>query len=434
MILNLFLKNRSLFVILLLGFMSGLPFLLTLSTLTYWLAESGINNTVIGLFMLVSLPYSFKFLWAPLIDYCQIPYLAKRLGQRCSWMVVIQTGLMISLIGLAHCSPHKSIVLMAISALCVSFFSASQDIIVDAYRIEMISKEHRGPAAALETVGFRFGMLASGAGALYLASLFDWHTAYMIMAGVVGVSLVLTLHFLNWDKEQSHQKVQAIFPKQDHFFGLLRTFIVTPFRQFQHKDRLLHIILFIICFKMADTILNAMSAPFLCHVGFSKVEFANVSKLFGITLMVVGGLLGGLMIHRMGVYQSAVMCAVLQSLSCLMFTIQSLVGYDCHVLMITVGVESLCSGMTSAIFIAFLSEFCCQPHTATHFTMLYCLGSLSRAVTSAISGLMVDYLGWSTLFLSASVIVFPTIFFLTKLSQKIDPITEQIPLLTKVKR
>lgn len=412
---------RPLLIILVLGFISGLPFLLTLSTLSYWLAEAGINNTTIGLFMLVSLPYSFKFLWAPLIDHFPLPRLSKLLGQRRSWLILMQLGLILSLSQLAVSNPTQGILHTAIAAFFVSLFSASQDIIIDAYRIEMIAVHQRGAAAALETVGFRFGMLASGAGALYLASLYDWHAAYMAMTAVVSLSIIFTFFLKEPSQDPRQKKVILLDLKKSAEKGsrlsTLKTYIVLPLRQFAHRDKLLHIILFIFCFKLADTVLNSMSAPFLCDVGFSKIEFANVSKLFGITLMVVGGLLGGVMIHRMGIYQSAVMCAVLQSLSCLMFTIQALVGYDCNVLMITVGVESLCSGMTSAIFIAFLSEFCCQPHTATHFTMLYSLGSLSRAVTSAGSGWMADSLGWSTLFLLSAMIVFPTLYFLTKLSQ-----------------
>lgn len=412
---------QPLLIILVLGFISGLPFLLTLSTLSYWLAEAGINNTTIGLFMLVTLPYSFKFLWAPLIDHFPLPGLSKILGQRRSWMMLMQVGLIISLSQLAISNPTQGILSTAIAAFFVSFFSASQDIIIDAYRIEMISAPQRGHAAALETIGFRFGMLASGAGALYLASLYDWRTAYTVMSIAVCFSLIFTL-FLKEPNQDPHQRKIILldlkkYTENESKLSTIKTYILLPLRQFAHKDKLLHVILFIFCFKLADTVLNAMSAPFLCDIGFSKIEFANVSKLFGITLMVVGGLLGGVMIHRMGIYQSAIMCAVLQSLSCLMFTIQALVGYDCNVLMITVGVESLCSGMTSAIFIAFLSEFCCQPHTATHFTMLYSLGSLSRAVTSAGSGWLADTLGWSILFLLSAMVVFPTLFFLTKLSQ-----------------
>jgi PAT family beta-lactamase induction signal transducer AmpG len=415
-----------------LGFVSGLPFLLTLSTLSYWLAEVGIDNTTIGLFMLVSLPYSFKFLWAPLIDHIPIPLMTRFLGQRRSWLMAMQGGLLISLYFLGLSNPAINIGYTALSAFFVSFFSASQDITIDAYRIETISPQYRGSAAALETIGFRFGMLASGAGALYLAALFDWKAAYMLMTTAVGGSLILILflkepprHCDEHTEEIREEEGGVVSPLDTSWRGhghpskirSLKSKILLPLYEFAHRDKILLIVLFIFCFKLADTVMNAMSAPFLCDIGFSKIEFANVSKLFGITLMVIGGLLGGVIIHRMGIYQSAILCAVLQTLSCLMFTIQAIVGYDPTILMITVGVESLCSGMTSTIFIAFLSEFCSKPHTATHFSTLYSLGSLSRAITSAGSGWLADSLGWSTLFFLASMTLFPTLFFLTRLSE-----------------
>lgn len=409
-----------LITILILGFVSGLPFLLTLSTLSYWLAEVGVNNTTIGLFMLVTLPYSFKFLWAPLLDHVKIPFLSKYLGKRKSWILLMQVGLVLSLLAMSFSNPHQDITHTALAALCVSFFSASQDIIIDAYRIEMVQSHEKGVAAALETIGFRFGMLASGAGALYLATMYDWKTSYFIMAMAVGACIFVT--FMIREPKMKLSLVEPLhFSIKKEGQTLWKTFqerfyiYVSPFREFAHRDKLLYILLFIFCFKLADTVLNAMSAPFLCDLGFSKLEFAAVSKIFGISLMVMGGLIGGLMIHKMGIYQSAIMCTVLQSLSCLMFTIQAIIGYDCSVLMITVGVESFCSGLTSAIFIVFLSEFCCQPHTATHFTMLYSLGSLSRAITSAGAGWLADHLGWQFLFLFTSLIVFPTLLCLTKL-------------------
>jgi len=357
-------NKRLLTTILVLGFVSGLPFLLTLSTLSYWLAEVGVTNTTIGLFMLVSLPYSFKFLWAPLLDHVQIPILSSYLGIRKSWILLMQGGLVLSLVAMSYTNPHKDITYTALAALCVSFFSASQDIIIDAYRIEMVQSREKGAAAALETIGFRFGMLASGAGALYLATIFDWKTAYFIMAIAVGACILITLTIKEptlklsvvgkspFSSEKNDHSNSITIRERFHVYA-------SPFKEFAYRDKLLYIILFIFCFKLADTVLNAMSAPFLCDIGFSKLEFAAVSKIFGISLMVMGGLIGGVMIHKMGIYQSAIMCTVLQSLSCLMFTIQAIIGYDCSVLMITVGVESFCSGLTSAIFIVFLSEFCC---------------------------------------------------------------------------
>lgn len=396
-----------------LGFVSGLPFLLTLSTLSYWMAEVGISNTSIGLFMGVSLPYSVKFIWAPLTDHVSIPFLTRQFGKRRSWLLASQICLTFSLVSMGYCDPNKNLLILGCIATLVSFFSATQDIVIDAYRIETICQKNCGTAAAFETIGFRFGMLVSGAGALYLAHIAGWQTAYHVMAVLCLFSVILTLvipepddqSVAKLDFQKSHQKL----------YQRLSTYFLIPLRQFKAHNNLWKILAFIFFFKLTDTVLNSMSAPFLCDIGFSKVEFANVSKVFGISMMVVGGLLGGLMIRRLGMYQSAVMCAALQAVSTLMFTIQAIVGYQTTILMITVGSESLCSGMTSTIFIALLSGFCLQPHTASHFTLLYSFGSLSRVITSAFAGWLADQISWPLLFCGCFAALVPTIIILNQI-------------------
>lgn len=414
--------NGQLWIIFLLGFSSGLPFLLTLSTLSFWLTESGIDKTTIGLFMLISLPYSFKFFWAPVLDRVQIPFFSAKLGQRRSWALLAQAGLILSIIALGYCNPSKSIVATAFCAFFVAIFSATQDIVYDAYRIEVMSNRDVGMAAALESVGFRFGMLISGAGALYLATLYDWQTAYHLMALAMLIG-VITVLFM---PETTHAKVVMLNATQlsRPLLQRLQAFILQPWRQFTHKQTFLSFIIFIFCFKFADAVLNSMSAPFLCDLGFSKVEFANISKVFGITLMVVGGLLGGLMIKRMGALNAVILSALLQGMSCLMFAIQAIVGYDYHVVMITVGAESLCSGLTSTVFIAYISGFCCQPHTATHFTLLYSIGSFARVVASAAAGWLADHCGWSLLFLLSAFVVVPTISFVLHIEKSCNNLKE----------
>ncbi len=405
--------DKRILRIFVLGFVSGLPFLLTLSTLSYWLAEEGISKTAIGLFMIVSLPYSFKFIWAPLTDHVQIPLLSNRLGKRRAWLLISQILLTLSIFIMGFCHPGQNLFFLGIVATCVSFFSATQDIVIDAYRIETISEKNCGTAAAFETIGFRFGMLVSGAGALYLAHLVDWKTAYHAMAILTATSILLTLSI---PEPTTKNLIQIDFNKSyKKLSERLMAYLLVPIKQFKAHNKLTTLLLFIFFFKLTDTVLNSMSAPFLCDIGFSKIEFANVSKVFGISLMVIGGLLGGLMIQRLGMYQSAVMCAALQAMSTLMFAIQALVGYDTSILIITVGSESLCSGMTSTIFIALLSGFCIQPHTASHFTLLYSFGSLSRVATSAAAGWLADNISWTLLFLGCFIALAPTIILLNQI-------------------
>ncbi|MBM3468602.1 MAG: AmpG family muropeptide MFS transporter [Alphaproteobacteria bacterium] len=406
----------QLLIIFLLGIISGLPFLLTLSTLSFWMAESGVSKTTIGLFMLVSLPYSLKFLWAPFIDHFTLPYITSHFGRRRSWALISQTGLFISLVLLAHCDPSQTIALTALSSFFVAFFAATQDIIIDVYRIEILKADAHGAGAALEAIGFRFGMLASGAGALYLAHTLSWRTAYLIMAA--GILVGMIVFCLIAEPPQSRIVfLQPALHKTKKIRHWLNTLFIMPWIKLPAKRELGYLLLFIFCFKMGDTVLNAMCAPFLCDLGFSKIEFANVTKVFGITLMVVGGLIGGLMIHRLGILQSTIMCVGLQCISCLMFVIQSLVGYHLSVLVITVGVESLCSGMVSAIFIAYISNFCRQPYTASHFTLLYSFGSFCRVIISVFAGWLADHIEWTALFLSTGILTLPAIYILIRLAQ-----------------
>lgn len=406
----------QLLLILILGMISGLPFLLTLSTLSFWMAESGVSKTTIGLFMLVSLPYSLKFLWAPFTDHFSIPILTKLVGKRRSWALLSQLGLLMSLIALAHCDPAQTIIMTALSAFFVSFFSATQDIVIDAYRIEILKKENNGAGAALEAIGFRFGMLASGAGALYLAHTFTWRIAYLTMA----LGTIFGMLVFSYIAEPVHKNLSLLANKYKDAISVrqwLHTLFVVPWMQLPKKKELIYLLAFIFCFKMGDTVLNSMGAPFLYDLGFSKIEFANVTKIFGITLMVFGGLVGGIMVQQLGILQSTVMCVVLQSISSLMFVIQSMVGYHLSILMITVGVESFCSGMVSAIFIAYISHFCRQPYTASHFTLLYSFGSLCRVIISALAGWSADYLGWTALFLLTGAFILPAIYILIRLVQ-----------------
>ncbi|MBI1954673.1 MAG: MFS transporter [Proteobacteria bacterium] len=398
-------RDIKLLAIFLLGFASGLPFLLTLSTLSFWLSEEGVSKSIIGFFMFVSLPYSIKFLWAPLLDYVKIPFVTNWLGQRRGWAILIQSLLIISLIALAQSNPSQNVFFTALMAFCVAFLAATQDILIDAYRIETLNPHQNGIGAAMESVGFRFGMLTSGAGALYLAALYDWKTAYEIMAMLVLIAMPIILYL----PEPEHPK-SYVPPVNDWF--------IEPWRHFSYKKQLKTILLVIFCIKTADTVLSSMSAPFLCDLGVSKVEYAHISKVYGISLMVIGGLLGGLFITHLGMIQSVVFSLVLQIISCLLFVIQALVGYNLIILILTIGVESFASGLTATCFIAYISNFCQKPYTATHFTLLYSFGSLCRVIISALAGTLADYLPWAWVFASTILSVIPGLIFVFRLNYK----------------
>ena len=393
--------NRHIFHFFLLGVASGIPFLLTLSTLSFRLTECKISASMIGLFTLVTVPYSLKFLWAPFLDrVAQYHFKCRHSGLKI-WGVGAQVGLIVSTLVLGALDPMQSLWAVAIAAFMLSFFAASQDIVIDVLRVELLASKQIGAGAAIESIGFRCGMLIGGAGALYLASLYDWCWAYWIM----GIVQLLSIPAL-WLIPVTVVHSPPVLLKS--FFQTLKT----SFASLYKETPFVYLIFFILFFKVADTVLNAMSAPFLYDLSFNKIEYANITKSFGILLMVVGGLVAGYLIHQLGCIFVVGASLFLQTASCFLFIIKSRVGHDLLILTITVGVESFASGMAAAAFIALISFYCKTPFSAGHFTFLYAIGSLSRVIVSLLAGVLADLVGWECLFLLTALTTIPAFWFL----------------------
>ena len=393
--------NRYIFHFFLLGVSSGIPFLLILSTLSFRLTECKISPSMIGLFTLVTLPYCVKFLWAPFLDrFANNFFKCRYLGYKI-WGVIAQVGLIVSTLLLGSFDPMQQLGAVAITAFALSFFAASQDIVIDVLRVELLASKQIGAGAAIESIGFRCGMLIGGAGALYLASLYDWCIAYWIMAGIQILGIP-ALWFVPV-KTFSTAFIPIVSFAQTLKVSFQSLYKETPFK---------YLILFILFFKVADTVLNAMSAPFLYDLSFNKIEYANITKSFGISLMVVGGLVAGYLIHQLGCLFVVGTSLFLQAVSCLLFIIQSWVGHDLSILVITIGVESFASGMASTAFIAMITTYCKSPFSAGHFTFLYAVGSLSRVIVSLIAGITADWVGWSWLFFLTGLTTVPAFWFL----------------------
>jgi len=406
-------RDRRILSIFLFGFSSGLPFLLTLSTLTLWLKESGLNNKTIGLFVIATIPYTFKFLWGPMIDRMRIPVLFSILGQRRSWALVSQAALIVTLLGLGYSNPKEYIVQTALWAFGVAFFSAIQDIAVESYRIEIIDDAQKGFAATSTYLGYRMGMMASGAGALYLAAIFSWQITYVVMAALVSIGMLTTI-FSPSPLEYAVNSKQSL--KKGSLYTQFREWIKStygiPFNDLVATLDWRIVIAFIFLYKIGDTTLSVMNTPFLVELGFSKLEIANVAKFFGISAMIIGGLMGGVFLNHFGILSSLILCATLQIMTSLMFVVQTFAGCDLNVLIITIGFENLSCGLGAASFIAYLSSLCRTPHTATHFALLSSFGSLARIVLSALSGFLADLLPWSLFFSLTAVASLPCLLLL----------------------
>ncbi len=388
-----------------LSFSSGLPFLLILATLSVWLAEVGMSKTVIGLFALTTLPYSFKFIWAPFVDQKEIPILGKMLGQRRSWLLLAQLLLILSLLGLALTDPSRNLLLTAIFALLVGTCSATQDVVVEAYRVEALyGSNNDGLGASASVLGYRLGMLVAGAGALYLAAFLNsWTITYILMALCVSVGIITTLLCNESQKIIGQKSGENKFNKNNfkqQTISLLK------------KSNLQIIVPFILCFKLADTVLNTMSMPFLIEIGFSKLEIAHVAKTFGITAMIIGGIFAGAFLVKRTLWQLLLICCLMQLCAGMLFVMQALLGRDLPLLLCTMGIENLACGMSQVALIAYLSKLCHLRNTATHYALLSSFASFVRVNFSILGGWLADQMPWHTFYTIVSLSCIPSIVIL----------------------
>ncbi|MBL6954988.1 MAG: AmpG family muropeptide MFS transporter [Alphaproteobacteria bacterium] len=407
--------DRRVIAILFLGFSSGMPLLLTFSTLSIWLAEEGISKTAIGLFALVGMPYSLKFIWAPLIDRLRLPLLTRWLGRRRGWAILTQLALMVGIVGLGNNDPANGAWAMAAWALFVTFASASQDVVIDAYRVEILEERQYGAGAAMIVAGYRLGMLASGAGALYLAEVVSWFWVYGAMAGLMAVGILTIL--LNPEPGGNGTDSIDAGGRADPV-KWLRDAVVEPFAEFLRRGGWLPILLFVVFYKFGDSLAGIMANPFYVEIGFSKAEIASVSKLFGLGATLAGGFLGGLFVVRWGIMRSLLWCGLLQMVSNLMFAVQAMVGHDLSMLAVTIAVENVAGGMGTAAFVAYLSSLCNVAYTATQYALFSSFMALARTALSAPGGAVAESTSWVSFFLITTVAALPGLALLWWLTHR----------------
>ncbi|HEY3911343.1 MAG TPA: MFS transporter [Stellaceae bacterium] len=388
------------------GFSSGLPLALTFATLSFRLAEEGVSRTAIGLFALVGVPYSVKFLWSPLIDRMPIPLFTPRLGRRRGWALAIQPALALAILALGLADPRTAPGLTALAALAVAFLSASQDIVIDAYRIELLRPEEQGAGAAATQWGYRFGMLAASAGALYAASFAGWRFAYGLMAALMGVGMVTV-----WlTPEPGGVQPPGALPGRsaaERVAAWLERAVIGPFSDMLARPGMLAVLAFVILYKFGDALAGTMSNPLYVSLGFTKVEVADIGKIYGFAASLGGLALGGVVVLRLGVMRALMVCGVLQMLSNLMYALQAWAGHSVPVLALTIGVENLTGGMGSAAFVAYLSGLCNIAFTATQYALLSSLAAVGRTTLSAAGGALADMLGWSPFFILSTAACLP---------------------------
>ncbi|HEY1506182.1 MAG TPA: AmpG family muropeptide MFS transporter [Stellaceae bacterium] len=388
-------RDPRIIAIMLMGFASGLPLALTGATLAIWLKESAITLTAIGLFAPVGISYNLKFLWAPAMDRVRLPYLTERFGRRRGWALLIQFLLALAILAMSLSDPATNLTRVAICAIIVAFLSASQDIVIDAYRVELLDKDEQGAGAAATQIGYRIGMLASGAGALYLAQYFSWSTAYGVMAALVLLSMIVIV------ATREPQRPPLL---RGRWFT---TSVVAPFADFAKRRYWLLILVFVVLYKFGDALAGVMSGPFYIELGFEKSEIASITKVFGVIASIVGVSLGGIAVYRWGLMRALLICGALQMVSNLMYIVQLWAGHDIGTLAVTIAAENITGSMASAAFVAYLSSLCSPAFTATQYALLSALAATARTLLASSGGFFADHLGWGSFFVLATACCLP---------------------------
>jgi MFS transporter, PAT family, beta-lactamase induction signal transducer AmpG len=413
--------DRRVLLILPLGFASGLPLLLTYSTLSAWLATVGVRRAAIGAFALVTTPYALKFLWSPLIDRLPPPL---PLGRRRGWAITIELALIAATLALGARDPKHHLMPMAVLALLVAFLSASQDIVIDAYRIEILSLELQGPGAGMIQTGYRVGMLVSGAGALVIASRFGWFAAYATMAALVFVGMLVFI----FGPEPSDGAAAGISePGRSGSRNWFTTAVAGPFADFMRRPIWPVILLFILGYKLGEGMAAVMSTPLYISLGFSLDEIAAVSKLLGFFGVVTGALLGGLVTARLGIVRSLLLCGVLQSAGNLFYVLQALKGHHVAYLALCVTAENVTGAMAGTALVAYLSSLCSPAFTATQYALLSALASLGRTIIGSTGGVLAEMLGWAPFFALTSLVTLPALLLLFWIARRYEEKSDQAP-------
>jgi PAT family beta-lactamase induction signal transducer AmpG len=416
--------QRRVLVVMFLGFSSGLPLALSGSTLLIWMREVGVNLGTIGLFALVGTPYTIKFLWAPLVDALDVPLLSRVLGRRRGWLLLSQILLIGTIVFLGACDPSVSPLLVAIGALLVATASATQDIVVDAFRIESLDESEQAAGMASYVAAYRVGMLASTAGALFLVSGLQnlglgyhaaWTAGYALMAALVLIGMATTLFAAEPEKSSAADAAHA----RENTLQRVAEAAVGAFSEFLTRDMAFVVLAFVVLFKFTDALSGAMTGPFVIDLGFSRNEYAAIIKGVGLAATLIGGFAGGFLARAYSLPMSLLIGGVLQGVANLAFSWQAVVGHDVAWLTVAIIAENFTSAVGTVVFVAYLSALCRNPlHTATQYALLTALAAVGRTYLSSGAGFIAAAVGWVWFFVICALAGSPALILLAWLQKR----------------
>ena len=421
--LAVYLQPRVL-IVLLLGFSSGLPLALSGSTLRFWLRESHIDLETIGLFALVGTPYTIKFLWAPLVDALEVPFLSKMLGRRRGWLILSQFLLIVAILLLGFCNPALTSWYIPFgAALLVATASATQDIVVDAYRIESLPKDEQAAGMASYVAAYRISTLVSTAGALYLIDVFEksgmarggaWKLGYAAMAALVVIGIVTVIFAA--EPEQSRIAMEG---HAGHPLKRVMATTKTALLDFMTLDAVAAVFIFVVLFKFTDAFSGIMTEAFIVDIGFSKTDYAAIVKGVGLAATLIGGFAGGFVARRYSLVTSLWIGGVLQAVANLSFSWLALVGVNQWALALAITAENFTSAIGTVIFVAYLSALCRNPlHTATQYALLTALAAVGRTYLSSGAGYVAKATGWPMFFVICMLVAIPSLMLLAWLQRR----------------
>ena len=398
--------EKKILISLIMGFVSGVPLLLTITLLQAWLTDEGISKSTIGLFALVGLPYSLKFLWAPFFD----RYVISKLGRRRGWLIISQVLLILSIIGLGLTNPALNPFNVAVLALLVTFFSASQDIVIDAFRRESLHDNEQTLGASAYVLGYRVGALAAGAGGLILADMMSYQYVYSIMAVIMIIGVITTL---------LAEEPEAV-GEPSSFINAVKNPFIEFFQRFKDKNNTnlmvpILILIFILLYKVGDTMAHSLSTNFYLDIGFTKTEIGTVVKIFGLIATLIGAFLGGVISLKIGLFRSLIMFGLFQAIATLGFAVLAIMGNSILALMVVISLENLAAGMGYTAYLAFIANMTNKEFTATQFALMTAIMSLPRTIFSGSSGFLVELFDWELYFVFCSLIAIPALIILSRL-------------------
>lgn len=416
-----------------LGFSAGLPLLLILGTLSFWLREAGIDRSTIGYFSWIGLAYGFKWLWSPLVDRLSLPLLTRLLGRRRAWILLSQITITIALIGMANTNPVDNLTHMVFFALVVAFASATQDIALDAYRIEAVSPRLQGAMAATYQAGYRIAMILASAGVLWIAAAMDpsettydyspWCVAYLVMAACMAVGIITTLvirepevpiNRLISENEDHARKTIAHWNLNKQLTQILAWLygaIIAPFRDFiiRHGQHALLILALIAVYRISDVVMGIMSNPFYVDMGYTKNEVATVSKVYGVIMTIVGAAMGGVLTAKIGIMRTLFLGALLSAATNLLFVWLAGRGHDVTGLVFTISADNLSAGIATSAFIAYLSRLTNSAYSATQYALFSSVMLLLPKFIAGFSGNFVDTYGYVNFFTGTALLGLPVL-------------------------